>query len=90
MDDPRSDHPASNPDSAVEALVYEEVACLRAPYVVLCTSRRHGPLTTSGPYPDALAALVAADHDRAHDAQNGVGDADLRFDVMRLFPPRRV
>lgn len=90
MDDPQHDRSVTRPDTGVEALVYEEVASLRAPYVVLCTSRRRGPMTTTGPYPDALAALVAADHDRAHEARNGAGDSDLRFEVMRLFPPRGV
>ncbi|MGE0166684.1 MAG: hypothetical protein AB7I40_06585 [Nocardioides sp.] len=64
-------------------LVNEEVGSLMRPHIVVCSSRDTAMVCYSGPYPDGLSALIAAERD----ARQVFDDLDLHFQVSPLLPP---
>ena len=66
----------------MSSLVNEEVEQLTRPHIVICTSRDSQMVAYTGPYPDGLTALLAAERDAGQ-----VADGDLDFRVSPLLPP---
>ena len=66
-------------------LVDIELAEIEMPHIVLCRNVHNGDVSYSGPYPSALAALTAADHERAVERRAG-GAGELSFHVAPLYP----
>ncbi|CUR55630.1 hypothetical protein NOCA2290017 [metagenome] len=66
----------------MSTLVQEELALLVGPHIVVCSSRDSTTLAYTGPYPDGLTALIAAERDAGQ-----IEDDDLEFRVSPLLPP---
>jgi hypothetical protein len=72
-------------NSMVDAVVRDESRELSGPHVVMCTDRHSGYVTLSGPYPDGMSALVAADWE---DQQlREIHERGFRFTVVPLLAP---
>lgn len=67
------------------AMTMAEASAADTPHVVVCRSRRSGSATFRGPFQSALAALASADIEER--AEQSLGNSDLSFSVVRLFPP---
>lgn len=61
------------------------VSELEVPHIVVCRDHETGVVTYSGPFPDAVAALVFAERERVLDGELNSG-APLGFGIAALFP----
>lgn len=55
------------------------------PHIVVCRDDETGAVTYSGPFPDAVAALVFAERERVVDGELNAG-SPLCFGIAALFP----
>lgn len=75
--------PPSRDESAsllAEQVIHAELETQRYPHVVVC--RLAGTVILMGPYPDGVAALVAADEEERLTG----GDKEVRFSVAPIYP----
>jgi hypothetical protein len=56
------------------------------PHIVLSRTVATGEVSYSGPYPDGLSALSAAEVEHAVEVDGG-GDGQITFHVAALYPP---
>ncbi len=61
------------------------VAELDLPHIVICRDATTGAVSYSGPFPDALEALVFAERESALDRALNVGEP-MRFSAAALYP----
>ncbi|MFC7501861.1 hypothetical protein ACOACQ_23795 [Nocardioides sp. CPCC 206347] len=72
-----------------QMIVDDDVASLSGPWIVLCIDMHNQFVTHSGPFPDGLSALLAADRDRRE--QEKLDEPDhFVFDIARLAAPNAV
>jgi hypothetical protein len=57
---------------------------IEMPHIVLCTDPETGTTSYSGPYPNGLAALAAADRDERREVATGV-EEPMRYSVAALL-----
>lgn len=69
----------------VRAVGAAALAEVDLPHIVICRDDQTGTTSYSGPYPDAMAALVHAERERVLDASLGE-DEPMRFSVAALYP----
>jgi len=67
---------------AVAAAAGEEIDL---PHIVVCSDRETGAVSYSGPFPDGLTALVAAEREATLD-RRGITEAPMEFSVAALLP----
>jgi hypothetical protein len=72
-------------DRVVSAAEAEE---LDLPHIVVCSDKRTGSVSYSGPFRDGVAALVFAERESAVDRALNDGDP-LTFSVAALYPAQR-
>lgn len=61
------------------------VAELDMPHIVICRDETTGAVSYSGPFSDALEALVFAEHESALDRSLNIGEP-MRFSAAALYP----
>lgn len=61
------------------------VAELDMPHIVICRDDATGAVSYSGPFPDALEALVFAERESALDRALNIGEP-MRFSAAALYP----
>ncbi len=70
----------------VRAVGSAAVAEIDLPHIVVCRDEETGALSYSGPFPDALAALVFAERESVLDRELNDGEP-MRFTPAALYPP---
>lgn len=70
----------------VDMLVRGAVTDMDLPHVLVCTDHATGAVSCSGPYPNGLAALCAAEADHVLERREDSGSS-MVFSVMPLVPP---
>ncbi|WP_344045961.1 hypothetical protein [Nocardioides panacihumi] len=87
------DSRSSQPGDAIrlirELLVQDAMHDLDRPHVVLISDSSWETVTVIGPFPDAMAATVAADAQRAEDIRELGPSTSRSYLVSLLFPPTR-
>lgn len=69
-----------------QLMVDDAVDAIESPWIVVCTDLHSGVSTCTGPYPDGLSALRAADWERREQEKLDPPDA-FDFSVARLGAP---
>lgn len=70
----------------VDMLVSGAVRDMDLPHVLVCTDHTTNSVSLSGPYPDGLAALCAAEADHVLERRQDP-DSCMVFSVIALVPP---
>jgi len=70
----------------VDMLVCGAVRDMDLPHVLVCTDHTTSSVSLSGPYPDGLAALCAAEADHVLERRQDP-DSSTEFSVIALVPP---
>ena len=87
--DSRSPQPGDAIRLIQELLVQDAMHDLDRPHVVLISDSSWETVTVIGPFPDAMAATVAADAQRAEDIRELGPSPSRSYLVSLLFPPTR-
>lgn len=70
----------------VDMLVCGAVREMELPHVLVCTDHATSSVSLSGPYPNGLAALCAAEADHVLERRQDP-DSSMVFSVVALVPP---
>ncbi|WP_182378281.1 hypothetical protein [Nocardioides sp. WS12] len=72
-----------------QMIIDDDVASLSGPWIVLCIDMRNQFVTHSGPFPDGMSALLAADADR-REQEKLDEPGHFAFDIARLAAPNAI
>lgn len=70
----------------LDMLVRDSVRDMDLPHVLVCTDHTTSSVSLSGPYPNGLAALCAAEADHVSERRQDP-DSCMVFSVIALVPP---
>jgi hypothetical protein len=87
VQDPAPQRAGTDPTDLVEHLLFEmEQAEIDLPHIVLSRQAATGDISCSGPYPDGISALRAAELEHTIEVDAG-GQGEITFHVAALYPP---